>query len=189
MGVTTTILIIEVTVVAASGHRFVGDIQDRLQLMTNAEGVFCGFHHTDTPRQALGIDTSGDNLTTNLDHVVLDTAGIQHPRYGINTKAFGNSTTVEHHTGILFTDLTVGKGYLLIADDPAQTVYLMGGRHLLVPETEAPGIDQRCYGDVEGAFGIDRYLHCLHKHLDEIGIERHLTVLIDSRNHRLLVEW
>ena len=60
--------------------------------------------------------------------------------------------------------------------------------HLLMLEAETPGIDQRRHGDVESTLRLTRHFHRLREHLDEIGIERHLTVLVDSRDHRLLVE-
>ena len=142
-----------------------------------------------TEIRATDFSTVGYSTVLLILSVVLLAYGIRMILFYFTMARHMNGGRSMLYRGILFTDLTVGKGYLLIADDPAQTVYLMGGRHLLVPETEAPGIDQRCYGDVEGAFGIGRYLHCLREHLDEIGVERHLTVLIDSRNHRLLVEW
>ena len=55
-------------------------------------------------------------------------------------------------------------------------------------EAKAPGIDQRSHGDIESALCITRHLHRLREHLDEIGIELHLTVLVDGGNHRLLIK-
>ena len=93
--------------------------------MAHAQRVFGGFDHTHTPRQPLGIDTTGDNLATDLHHKVLNPTVAQHPGYGIYTKAFGDGGAVEHHTGILFLDFSTGEGDLLVADDLSQTVHLM----------------------------------------------------------------
>ena len=55
-------------------------------------------------------------------------------------------------------------------------------------EAEAPGIDQWRHSDVEGALCLTGHFHRLREHFDEIGVERHLTILVDGGNHRLLVE-
>ena len=86
--------------------------------MAHAQRVFRGFDHTDAPREALGIDTTGNDLATNLHHEVLNPTVAQHTCYGIHTKALGDGRAVEHHTGILLLDLSTGEGDLLVAGCP-----------------------------------------------------------------------
>ena len=78
--------------------------------------------------------------------------------------------------------------HLLISHNSQQTVYhSLGGRGTLL-ETEAPGIDQRRHGDVEGAVGVGRDLLRHRKHIGEEVVDLDGLVAVYARDDGGLVK-
>ena len=55
-------------------------------------------------------------------------------------------------------------------------------------KAEAPRVDERCHSDVEGTVGLTRDGLGLAEHLSKHLAELHRPVVVDLRDHRLLIE-
>ena len=72
MSVFPSALIVEVTVVAAGSHSFVGDSEHGLHLAIYTERIIIRLGDTDMPVVAFAIATADYHLATNLHHIVMD---------------------------------------------------------------------------------------------------------------------
>ena len=180
--------VVEVAIVAAGGHRTVGDVEHRLNFAAGSQAVINGLVDADAPRQAVGADALDHDLAANLHHVVLHMVPLQHLGHDIAAVALGNGRAVEHHARVGFPDLPTLQRHFTVADNLQQAVHLPVGRLDSVLEAKAPGIDQRRHRNVECTLGNVGDDHRLTEHLDKHTVERHRPVLVDGRDDRPLVE-
>ena len=89
VGVFATVLVIEITIVAAGGHRLVGDVDDGLYLLIDIERIVGGLGDAYLPRQALLADAAGDYLTAYLYHIIVDALAPEIIGNNIAAIAFG----------------------------------------------------------------------------------------------------
>ena len=99
VGILLAALVIEIAIVAARGHRHISNVQHCLELATDREGVVGRFGDADFPGYALLADALSDNLTTNLNHEVLNPTTTQQTCHNVRSIALGNSRKI-----ILITD-------------------------------------------------------------------------------------
>ena len=90
MCVLASVLIIIVAVVAAGGHRAVGDVEYRLQFVGHSQRVVGGLRYADAPWGAVGIDASGDHFAAYFYHEILDVVLLQQTHDDVCAVAFGN---------------------------------------------------------------------------------------------------
>ena len=159
MGVFLTALIVEITVVTTGSHRLIGNSHNALNLLTCALHIVLRLRNTYAPRFLIGVQTTGNNLATNLDHKVINALATQQFGHYIGTVTLGNSRAVEHDAIIGLTDLTFFEGNLLIANNLHQTIYLLFRGFDTILKAKAPGINQRGNGDIESTISLLRDVH------------------------------
>ena len=72
MGVFLAILIIELAVVSACGHRLIRYVQDGLQLLVYIKRIVGGLGYAHFPWQALFTNAACDDFSANFNHKVLN---------------------------------------------------------------------------------------------------------------------
>ena len=188
VGVFATVLVIEITIVAAGGHRLVGDVDDGLYLLIDIERIVGGLGDAYLPRQALLADAAGDYLAAYLYHIIVDALAPEIIGNNVAAIAFGYRTAVEHYPRVGLGDTTIGEAHLAIAYKALEAIHLMAGGHSAALEPKAPGIDERGYGDVERAIGDVGYFHGKGEHVGEHLVDRSVAVFIYCGDYRALVE-
>ena len=136
MGIFPSALIVEVTIVATGSHGMVGNTQHGLHLALHVQRVFCRFGDAYMPVIPLRILTTYHDLSANLHHIIMDAVRLQQTSHHIAAIALRDSAEVH-----------------LVAQ-LQETIHLLGCRQLLMLETKAPRIHQRCHGDIKGTIRL-----------------------------------
>ena len=188
MGVFVTVLHVVVAVVARGGKGAVGHGENHLQVAVDREGVVNGFGDADAPLLALRVGASGYYLAAHLDKEILHALALEHEGYLVNGISLGYGRAVEHDAGVSLDYLPAHELHLVHAHDGAHTVNLDRGGEVALAETESPGVDQWCHGDVERSVGGVMHLTGKGEDADEVVVNLHISVLVYCGYDALLVE-
>ena len=152
VGEALSVLIVEVAIVAAGGYSAVGQVHDILQARVDLGGVLLWLVDAYAPEVLAGIEAAAVDLAADLDHVVLDAFGTEEVGHHVAHVALGDAREVEADARIVLDDMAIiVNAHFLVADEGLDAVDHLLRDVLAVLEAEAPQVDQRSAGDVEGA--------------------------------------
>ena len=174
MGVLLAVAVVVVAVVAAGGQCPFVQLQDGLQLLVGRERVIYRLIDADAPGALLRVDTLDYHLAANVNHQVIDAMRLQHAGHLVHGEPLGYGATVQHDAWVVFHHLILGiEAYLPVAHQLPQAIHLHRVGEVAFLKPEAPGIDQRGYGNVEGSIRLLRDFEAAQENRPEEGVGLH----------------
>ena len=180
MCISLAVLVVELAVVARGGHAHTRHFEDGLQFLVDGERVFHRLVDADAPGLHARVLALQYYFAAYIDHVVLHAFLLEGACHDVHSVAFGDGAAVQHGARVVLGNASVVKANLGVAHELAQAVdgVLLDVDGVL--EAEAPGVHQRCHGDVERAFRLGGDALCQLEHMGEVLVQRGVLVMVDA---------
>ena len=161
VGVADAVLFVVFAVVAGGDNGEVGELDDGFDGLF-AVFVFGGALYADGPLLVVGFEAAGDYFASDVDHVVVDAAVVEHLGYEVDGIALCDGVEVEFDEGVFVQNVLCGAveggavdGVGVGTEEGEACVDLALGYGFPFFEAEAVEVDQRADATVEGAMGVE----------------------------------
>ena len=190
VGVAGAVFFVVFAVVAGGDNGEVGELDDGFDGLF-AVFVFGGALYADGPLLVVGFETAGDYFASDVDHVVVDAAIVEHLGYEVDGIALCDGVEVEFDEGVFVQNVLCGAveggavdGVGVGTEEGEACVDLALGYGFPFFEAEAVEVDQRADAAVEGTMGVEVDLLRFVEDVAEEGGDECVAVAVDAAYER-----